>query len=81
MNFFKNLGRFLYHGSRAHAEWEISTANTILRSRKRMMVLGLLLIPIIIGGVVFADQLVGGLPDYLGGILVEKTPTVRLSSP
>ena len=32
-----------------------------------MMVLGLLLIPIIIGGVVFADQLVGGLPDYLGG--------------
>ena len=67
MMFFKNLGRFLYHGSRAHAQWEISTANTILRSRKRMMILGLLLIPILIGGVVFADQLVGGLPDYLGG--------------
>ena len=67
MMFFKNLGRFLYHGSRAHAGWEISTANTILRSRKRMMVLGLLLIPILIGGTVFADQLVGGLPEYLGG--------------
>ncbi len=67
MRFITEIGRVLYEGSRAHADWEIKTANTILRSRKRLLVLGLLLLPILIGGVVFADQLVGGLPQYLGG--------------
>jgi uncharacterized membrane protein YfcA len=67
MNFFTNMGRLLYIGAKAHADWEIQTANTILTSRKRMVVLGLLLLPIIIGGIVFAKDIAGGLPDYIGG--------------
>ncbi|MBU0993897.1 MAG: sulfite exporter TauE/SafE family protein [Proteobacteria bacterium] len=67
MNFLTKVGQFLHEGSRAHAEWEIRTANTILGDRKRLLVLGLLLLPIFIGGVVFADEIVGGLPQYIGG--------------
>ncbi len=67
MKFLLNVGRFLHAGARAHAAWEIQTANTILTSRKRLMVLGLLLLPILIGGIVFADNIAAELPKYLGG--------------
>lgn len=67
MRFFRELGRFMMMGARAHAEWEINVSRTILGDRKRMIVLGLLTIPIILGGIAFADQLGGALPDVLGG--------------
>ncbi len=67
MKLFISLGRLLYAGATAHAEWEIKTANTILRSKKRMLLLGLLLLPILLGGIVFAKDLAAGLPDYIGG--------------
>ncbi len=54
-------------GARAHAAWEINTSKRILGSRKRMVVLGLLLIPAILGGIAFADQIGGALPDVIGG--------------
>jgi hypothetical protein len=54
-------------GTRAFAEWEIRNAYTILNDRKRMLMLGLLLIPVLLGGVVFAEQIGGVLPDLLGG--------------
>lgn len=67
MNFFRQWGRFMMAGTRAFAEWEIRNAYTILNDRKRMLMLGLLLIPILLGGVVFAEQIGGALPDLLGG--------------
>jgi uncharacterized membrane protein YfcA len=67
MNFLTKAGQFLYEGSRAHADWEIRTAKIILGDKKRLFVLGLMLLPILIGGVVFADDIAGGLPHYLGG--------------
>jgi hypothetical protein len=67
MNFFKQWGRFMIQGSRHYAQWEINNANTILNSRKRVAILGLLLIPAIIGGVVFADDIGGAMPDLIGG--------------
>jgi uncharacterized protein len=67
MNFLTKAGQFLYEGSRAHADWEIRTAKIILGDKKRLLVLGLLLLPILIGGIVFADEIAGGLPHYLGG--------------
>lgn len=67
MRFLTRAGRFMYAGAQAHAEWEIRTAMTILGDRKRLFVLGLMLLPIIIGGIAFADDIAGALPDYIGG--------------
>jgi len=54
-------------GARAHAKWEINVSNTILGDRKRMLILGLLTLPVLLGGIAFADQIGGALPDVLGG--------------
>jgi uncharacterized membrane protein YfcA len=54
-------------GARAHASWEIQVSNTIFRDRKRMALLGLMLLPIILGGVALADPLGDALPQFLGG--------------
>ncbi|OGQ95999.1 MAG: hypothetical protein A2521_14445 [Deltaproteobacteria bacterium RIFOXYD12_FULL_57_12] len=67
MNFFRQFGQFMMAGARAHAKWELDISNTILRDRKRVAILALLLIPIIIGGVAFADEIATALPDVLGG--------------
>jgi uncharacterized membrane protein YfcA len=67
MKFFKQWGRFMMMGAQAHARWEINTARTIWGDRKRMIILGLLTIPIILGGIAFAEQVGEALPDVLGG--------------
>jgi len=67
MNFMKELGRFMMMGAKAHAKWEIDVSNTILHDRKRLLILGLLLLPILIGGIAFADKLGAALPDIIGG--------------
>ena len=54
-------------GARAHARWELSVSNTILGDRKRLVILGLLTVPIILGGIAFAEQISAALPDVLGG--------------
>ncbi len=53
--------------TKAHAQWEIEVSNTILHDRKRLVILGLLLIPIILGGVVFASEIAETIPQFLGG--------------
>ena len=67
MNFFKQWGQFMMMGARAHAKWELDVSNTILGDRKRMVILGLLTLPVLLGGIAFADQIGGALPDVLGG--------------
>ncbi|MFH1060676.1 MAG: sulfite exporter TauE/SafE family protein [Pseudomonadota bacterium] len=67
MNFFRQCGYFLMEASRAHARWEIETSRTILGDKKRLIILGLLLVPIILGGVAFADQVSDTMPQFLGG--------------
>ncbi len=67
MNFMKKLGQFMMMGARAHAKWEIDISNTIVHDRKRLVILGLLLLPILIGGIAFADKLGAALPDIIGG--------------
>jgi uncharacterized membrane protein YfcA len=54
-------------GARAHATWEINVSKTILSNKKRMIILGLLILPIILGGIAYAEQISGALPDFLGG--------------
>jgi len=71
MNFLKQWGRFMTFGAEAMARWEINNAYTILRDRKRLFILGLLIIPVLLGGIAFAENLaepIGNmLPDILGG--------------
>ncbi len=67
MNFFRQWGRFMMEGARAHARWEMEISKTILGDKKRLFLLGLLIVPILLGGIVFADQLSDTLPDVLGG--------------
>jgi len=67
MEFFKDLGRFMMMGAVAHARWERQMAFNIFNSKKRLLILGLLLVPVILGGVAFADQVSDVLPDILGG--------------
>ncbi len=67
MKFFQKWGQFMMMGARAHAKWELDVSNTILHDRKRLIILGLLLLPILIGGIAFADKLGGALPDIIGG--------------
>jgi len=70
VKFFKQWGRFMMLGARAHARWEIDVSNTILGSKKRLFILGLLTLPIVLGGFAFADQLTeitDVMPEILGG--------------
>ena len=67
MGFFKQWGQFMMAGAEAHAKWELEVSNTILRDRRRLVVLGLLLVPIFLGGVALADPLGEALPLFLGG--------------
>ncbi len=67
MSFFKRWGKFMTVGAGIMAQWEIDNARSILGSRKRIMLIGLLLIPVVIGGLAFADEIAPALPDLLGG--------------
>ena len=67
MNFFREWGQFMMMGARALAKWEVDNSNTILRERKRLIILGLLIAPVIVGGIAFADQVGGAMPEFLGG--------------
>jgi uncharacterized membrane protein YfcA len=67
MNVIMELGRYMMVGARSLAKWELENSNTILRNRKSLIILTLLILPIIIGGIVFADEIGGTMPDLLGG--------------
>ena len=67
MKFFSELNQFMLMGARAHARWELDMSNTILHDRKRLIILALLIVPILIGGISFAEELVGSMPAMLGG--------------
>ncbi len=54
-------------GAHAHARWELATARTIMGDKKRLAILGLMLLPVILGGIAFADEIANNLPDVLGG--------------
>jgi uncharacterized protein len=63
MRFFRQQYEMLKMSTMAYAKWDYETSMNILRSRKRLIILGLLLIPCIIGvSASFAD-----IPEFLGG--------------
>jgi len=84
MKFFRELHQFMMMGARAHAKWELDVSNVILHDRKRIAILCLLIIPIFIGGVSYADDVVAQLPGMLGGKTAYApafyTPTIFFAS-
>jgi uncharacterized protein len=67
MRFFRELGRFMMAGAVAHARWELDISKTILGDKKRLLLLGLFLVPVIIGGYAYAGPISQALPEILGG--------------
>ncbi|WP_320172238.1 sulfite exporter TauE/SafE family protein [Maridesulfovibrio sp.] len=67
MGFFNQWGKFMMEGAGYMARWEIDNAKAIMESRKLRIVLGLMLIPVILGGIAFAGDISTALPDLLGG--------------
>ena len=67
MRFFNEWGRFMMAGAGALARWEIDNARSIMGSRKKLLLIGLMLIPVVLGGIAFADDIGPVLPDLLGG--------------
>lgn len=84
MKLIRQWGQFMMMGARAHAKWEIDVSNTIVKSRTRMIILILLIIPIIIGGVAIASDYANLIPETLGGKKAYSpafyTPTIFVAS-
>lgn len=67
MKFFSEVGRMLMLSSRAHAQWDLDCSMRILKSRKRLMILGALLGFVVIVGTAFADEIGNTVPSIVGG--------------
>ena len=67
MRFFNQWGKFMMAGAGALAQWEIENARSIVSSKKKLMLIGLMIIPIIICGIAFAEDIGPVLPELLGG--------------
>jgi uncharacterized membrane protein YfcA len=63
MNWGSRLFRMFVAASTAHARWEYEASMNILRDKKRLYILGLMLLPVVIGSVALAADL----PAVLGG--------------
>ncbi|MFW6357307.1 MAG: sulfite exporter TauE/SafE family protein [bacterium] len=80
MKFFRDLYETFKAGSMAYAKWDYETSMSIIRSKKRLFILGLMLIPCIVG----VTYSYAELPEFLGGKYSYMpsfyTPTIFLVS-
>ena len=67
MRQFREFYALLLQGSQAHARWELEMSTNILKSKKRLALLSIMLLPILIGGIAIASGDGSGLPHVLGG--------------
>lgn len=67
MSYSKEFYQMMVRGSQAYARWDLEASTNILRSRKRMALLFLMLLPIVLGGIALAAGDGAGLPEVLGG--------------
>ncbi|MGD9201913.1 MAG: sulfite exporter TauE/SafE family protein [Chitinispirillia bacterium] len=64
MDFFKQLGRFMILGAKAHAQWEINCSKAILSNKKQLIILVLMVLFAVFTSITLAND---SLPKYLGG--------------
>jgi uncharacterized protein len=67
MKFLRQWGQFMMIGASAHAKWELEVSHRILTDKKRLILLGLCLLPAVLGSIAFADPVSEALPHLLGG--------------
>lgn len=67
MRLFSEWGKFMYAGAVAQANWEKEISTRILGSRRRLLILALMIMPVFILGYAFADEIGGTLPETIGG--------------
>ncbi|MEJ5243846.1 MAG: sulfite exporter TauE/SafE family protein [Desulfomicrobiaceae bacterium] len=67
MGFFRDFGKLMVEGSRSFARWELDNARVIMGDRRRLALLGLLLVPVVVGSVAFAEEVSQALPGFIGG--------------
>jgi uncharacterized membrane protein YfcA len=67
MKWLRQLYDGMMAGAHSYAQWDIDTSKRILGDRRRMLILGVSLLPIVLIGVVFADDVGSALPALLGG--------------
>jgi len=64
MGFARDVYSFMKASAEAHARWELEASTSILRSRKKLLVLGVLLLPILAVSGVEAASFLGGKSAY-----------------
>ncbi len=64
MSIPRQVYEFLKMGSIAHARWEIETSMSIMRNRKKLLILLALLLPILAVGFATASDMIGGKQAY-----------------
>jgi uncharacterized membrane protein YfcA len=60
----RQLFDFLQEASRAHARWDLEVSTNILRNRKRLLLLGILLLPILVVTICEGTAILGGESAY-----------------
>lgn len=66
MKLMRTVYEGLVLGARSYAQWDISTSRRILGDRRRLLVFGLLLLPVALGGIAFGAEVGEALPKLLG---------------
>lgn len=64
MGFGRDVFEFLKQASIAHAKWDIEVSLSIVRSRKKLLILGLMVLPILLINFAFAADMIGGKTAY-----------------
>lgn len=64
MGFGRDVFEFLKQASVAHAKWDIEVSLSIVRSRKKLLILGLMVLPILLINFAFAADMIGGKTAY-----------------
>ncbi len=67
MTLLRQFYDLMIAGAQSYAQWDIDTSQRILHDRRRMAILGMLMLPIALIGVAFADQVGSALPEIIGG--------------
>lgn len=62
--FGKQVFGFLMAASRAHAQWDLEVSTSIIRSRKKLLWLGVMLLPILLISLAQASDMLGGKTAY-----------------
>jgi uncharacterized membrane protein YfcA len=64
MSWARQMYEFLMAGSRAHAQWDYEVSMSIIKNKKKLLIIGILLLPILAVTFTGADDLIGGKQAY-----------------